>query len=276
MSCSKYLMRSAVVSRCSWIALLFLLPVALVRAQSSAEAPDATVEALLRRGDALQRAFDNAAALDMYRSAYARAPERFDVLLRMTRAHHDLAQDLLAAGSKTAAEEHFEQAVAFAEQLHARYPDRAETYFFLAATYGNLALFRGGKEKVRIGRAVEEYARQALALDTTYALPYVALGVFYREVSSLNWIQRTFAKVLYGGIPSGTKEDAVRMFEKALALDPSLPLAHYELARTYLAMGRAEAARRHLERVVALPPLTSQDRRNQEDARRRLAELQGR
>ncbi|GIV59609.1 tetratricopeptide repeat protein [Rhodocaloribacter litoris] len=256
---------------------LMLVPAVPLRGQVPA-APvggDTTVAALLSRGDALYRRFDHAAALDAYRSAYARAPESFDVLLRLARTHNDLAQDLLAAGSKQAAEEHFVQAVAFAEQLREHHPERPETYFFLAATNGNLARFRGGKEKVRIGRAVETYARKAIELDSTYALPYVALGIFYREVSELSWVQRTFAKVLFGDVPSGSKEDAVAMLQRALALDSTLVIAHYELAMTYLAMDRASLAIPHLRRVLALPPFTSQDRRNREKARQLLAELTG-
>ncbi|WP_456424535.1 tetratricopeptide repeat protein [Rhodocaloribacter sp.] len=229
---------------------------------------DETVEALLRRGDALYAAFDNNSALDSYKSAYTRAPDRFDVLLRLTRAYHDLAKDLLAAGSKKAAEEAIRKAVAVAEEMKEKFPDRPETYFQLAAAYGNLALFKGGKSKVKIGRDVEQYAKKAIELDSTYAPAYVALGLFYREVSDLNWIQRSFAKVLFGGVPSGSKEDAAAMLERAIALNPDFALAHFELAITYEKMGRKEDAIPHLRKAIELPPATSQDVRNREIARK--------
>lgn len=242
--------------------LLCCLPF-LARAQS----PDST---LLARGDALRAAFDNAAALSVYDSLANAYPDDFEVLTRLVQAHNDLAEDLLAEGDKKAAEEHFEQAVALAEQFRDRFPDRPEPYFFLAASYGNLALFKGGKSKVRIGRAVESYAKRAIELDSTYALGYLALGIFYREVAGLSWIQRTFAKVLFGGVPGGSREDAVRYLTRAVALDPTLARAHYELALTVGGMDRKAEALPHLERVLTLAPFTSQDVRNRERARELL------
>jgi len=242
---------------------LFLVSCLLFTARMSEAQTGTTPEALLAEGDAAYARFDNPAALDAYRQAHQLAPQSFDVLMRLARTTNDYAQDLLVAGEKDAAEARFDEAVAYAEVLHERYPDRAATYFFLAATYGNLALFKGGKGKVRIGRTVEEYSRKALALDTTYALPYVVLGIFYREVSNLSWFQRTFANALFGGVPDGTKEDAVRMLTHAIALDTTLSVAHYELAMTYAAMGRKDDALPHLRQAAILPPFNTQDRRNQ-------------
>ena len=154
--------------------------------------------------------------------------------------------------------------------MREKFPDRPETYFHLSAAYGNLALFKGGKSKVKIGRDVEQYAKKAIELDSTYAPAYVALGLFYREVSDLNWVQRSFAKVLFGGVPKGSKEDAVAMLERAIALDPNFSLAHFELAITLEKMGRKEEAIPHLRKVIELPPATTQDVRNKEIARELL------
>ncbi len=228
------------------------------------------LDLLLAPGDSLRQVFDNAGALAEYSRLAATHPDAFEVLIRLTQAHNDYAQDLLADGRKKEAEAHFEDAVAMAERMRDLYPERPEPYFFLAATSGNLALFKGGKQKVRIGRAVEAYARMAIELDSTYALPYLALGIFYREVASLSWIQRTFARVLFGGVPRGSREDAVRFLEKAIALDPTLGLAHYELALTYAAMDQPEKALPHLQQAATLKPYTSQDRRNQTHARKLL------
>jgi len=228
--------------------------------------PDTTVSDFLALGDARYADFDNPGAMALYQRAAKRVPHNFDVLMRLARTMNDTAKDLLAAHNKKAAERVMDRAVAVVDTMQARFPDRAQTYFYLAATYGNLALFKGGKSKVRIGRAVEQFARRAIALDSTYALPYIALGIFYREVAGLSWIQRTFAKLLFGGVPEGSREDAVRMFEQSLALDPDINLTHFELALTYRAMKKNDAAIAELRNVIHLPPFTTQDRRNQAKA----------
>lgn len=241
---------------------LVLLGGAGVQAQSLA--------ALRAEGDQAYAAFDNLRALGAYERALRLAPTDFTLLINLTRASNDLAQDLMTAGRKQQAEARFEQAVGYAEALKRHHPNRAETYFFLAATYGNLALFKGGKEKVQLGRDVETYCKRAIQLDPRYPLSYVALGIFYREVSDLNWVQRTFANALFGGVPSGTKQDAIRNFNRALELDPTLSVAHYEIAKTYEALGQRDRAVTHYRKVVELRPANTQDRRNQDWSRELL------
>jgi tetratricopeptide (TPR) repeat protein len=226
--------------------------------------------ALKAEGSRGYAAFDNPRALAAYERALRLAPTDFDLLISITRVANDLAQDLMTAGQKSQAEQRFQQAVGYAEALKRHHPSRVETYFFLAATYGNLALFKGGKEKVQLGRDVETYCKRAIQLNPRYALSYVALGIFYREVSDLNWVQRTFANALFGGVPSGTKQDAIRNFTRALELDPALSVAHYEIAKTYEALGQREQAATHYRRVVELRPANTQDRRNQDWSRELL------
>ncbi len=233
---------------------------------TDARIPFSSVQTLINEGDSLYRAFDNEAALARYEQAAATNPGDFPILIRMIRTLNDRTKDLLAKQEKRQAETLMNRAVALVDTMEARFPDRRETYFFLAATYGTFALFKGGKQKVRLGRNVERYARRSIEIDSTYALPYIALGIFNREVAGLNWIQRTFAKILFGGVPHGSREDAVAYFQHAIRLDPSINLAHFELAQTYHAMKRDEEAVRELELVIRLAPYTTQDLRNISEA----------
>ena len=137
-----------------WTALSLLV---LTSVLPPAYAQD-SVASFLAEGDAHYNQLDNRSALDAYEKAYAQNTEAFEVLLRMARTYNDYAMDLLASGDKEAAEAHFVKAVSYAEAMETRDPNRAETHFFLAGTNGNLALFKGGKDKVRIGRAVEQYS----------------------------------------------------------------------------------------------------------------------
>lgn len=243
------------------VALLLILCCA-GPAWAQSPAPD-----LLVVGDSLHAAFEYEAALGLYEQAQMASPDAFDVLWRVARTHNDHAQDLMADRQKDEAEDHFRAGVAAAEKLVDLYPDSSDSHFYLAATKGKLAQFSGGKKKVEIGRAVEEHASQAIELDPSNPLPYVALGIFNREVSELNWIQRTFAKALFGGVPNGSKEEAITLLRQALNLDPTLSVAHFEIALTYEMMDERNRAITHLRRTLDLPPYNSQDVRNQEIAR---------
>ena len=264
---------ATLIVRIAWMGACWLLGVASAWAQGSpAETtyPSETVEALLAEGDTLYRQFDNRRALDAYEQAYRLDSARYAVLLRLARTHNDYGRDLLAEQNKDAAEQHFDQAVAYARALEAQYPEEAESYYQVAAAIGNLAVFKGGREKVKIGRAVEQYCRRAIALDATHAMAYVALGIFYREVAGLSGLQRAFAKVLFGGVPGGSMEDAVRMLERAVELEPELLAAHYELAWTYHAMNRPADAAAYWQKVLGLPPKSTPDLRSKTHAQEML------
>lgn len=255
---------------CTFCLVLLGLWAAPVWAQ---EADSAAV--FLAQGQAHFEQFQNAEALRAFQQAHAHAPEDFEVLTWLVRTHIDYAQDLQVEDEDAAAEQYFQQAIAFSEALREHHPDRPETHFLLASSYGKMAQFKGGREKVKIGRQVEGYAQKAIALDSTYALPYVVLGIFYREVARLNWIERTFAKTFFGGLPDGSYERSARMLERAVALYPTLSIAHYELAITLNEMDERQRAIEHLQQVVELSPLTTQERRNQGRARDLLAAWTG-
>lgn len=248
-----------------WIALAALTTAGAAAGQSSPP-----FEALLARGDSLFARFENRRAIEVYEEARALRRTDYALLTRLSRTYNDYAQDLLAENDREGSERHFNKAVAYGELLTEHFPDSAASHFFLAAAYGQLALFKGGREKVRIGRAVESLCKHATELDPTFPLSYIALGLFYREVSDLSWLQRAFANALFGGLPDGSKEDAVAMLKRAIALDSTITTAHYELGMTYLAMDRPALARHQLEVATSLPPNNTADRRTQAMATRLL------
>ena len=107
------------------------------------------------------------------------------------------------------------------------HPDNAVGHFWAAASAGNLALLKGGKEKVRLAQDLEKDARRAIDLDPNFSPPYVALGIYYRELAELSWVLRQFAKLLVGTIPPGSLEDSAhhaRERRSALARHHPRPL----------------------------------------------------
>lgn len=225
---------------------------------------------LVERGDAAYNQFDNAAALDLYRRAYERDSLRYGLLYRLASAANDRGQDLLADDRPEQAERFIREATGYARQLRTHFPERSGTWFQMAATVGNLALFVGGRQKVSLGREVESHARRAIELDSTNANAHLALGIFYREVGDLNWIQRAAANTLFGGVPDGGTERALPALNQARRLNPDLNMVHYELAVTYLDAERPEEAVPHLRQAARLPVLNTEEVRNREWARERL------
>jgi len=216
---------------------------------------DSTIE----KGDKYYNDFSNLGALKKYTKAYGLDPENFEVLMKITRAYNDVGEDYKEQGSAEA-EGYFIKAFEHSEIMKETFPERGETYFYLAATRGNLALFKGGKEKVNLGRDVEKYARKAIEIKPDYGEPYVALGVYYREVANLNWFLKKFAKAFFGGLPDGTNEDSLNMLLKAEELLPENVYVQFELGKTYKEIGNKEKMKEHFNKALKLPNTDHRDK----------------
>lgn len=209
------------------------------------------LDSIIEKGDKYYNDFSNLSALKKYAKAYGLDPENFEVLMKITRAYNDVGEDYKEQGSAEA-EGYFIKAVEHSEIMKELFPQRGETYFYLAATRGNLALFKGGKEKVKLGRDVEKYARKAIELKPDYGEPHVALGVYYREVANLNWFLKKFAKAFFGGLPEGTNEDSLKMLLKAEQLLPHNVYVQFELGKTYKEIGNKEKMKEHFIKALEL------------------------
>jgi len=228
-----------------------------------------TIAAHLERGDALYRQFDNRGALQEYESAYRASPTDFVVLARMTRIYNDLGRlemDTNGGGK----EENF-KAVEYAEQMRTLYPNRAETYFWLALAKGSTARFLGIKDKAKVGKSVEEYARKAIELDPQYSHAYMILGIFYRMAGDLSWFEKVVARTVFGTDFEGTFEQSVEMLRKSIELDPTNIYAYYELGRTYGAMEHEDEAIRTYQAVLAMHPQSLREQRLQLEVEHRIA-----
>ncbi|MCI5123044.1 MAG: hypothetical protein D3925_00845, partial [Candidatus Electrothrix sp. AR5] len=103
-------------------------------------------QALIKKGNISYQRFDNLEALTSYKKALEIIPGNFECQTKVIRAYNDVGEDL----SSEESEPYYEQAVQQAEELQKKFPDKAESYYWLAVSYGNLALLRGSKEKVKL------------------------------------------------------------------------------------------------------------------------------
>ena len=191
-------------------------------------------------------------------------------LTELTWSYNNVGEDL----ASDASELYFEKAVEHAEKLKKLAPERALTWFLSAISNGNLGLHRGGKQKVTLSRNVRSDALKAIELDPEFSPGYVVLGVYYREVATLNWALKAIAKSMLGGLPSGSLEDAKEMLLKGVEKDPRSVYAQYQLAVTYETTKKKKAeALAAYKQVVALPATDHEDAKFKKIAAERIKEL---
>jgi tetratricopeptide (TPR) repeat protein len=142
-----------------------------------------------------------------------------------------------------------------------------EGHFELASTLGRYALFQGGKTKIRLSREVKLEADKAVAINPRCDRAYHVLARWNRGIAELNFFEKAGATVVYGGLPEGaTMNNAVTLFEKAIAINPDYANHHLELGRTYLALGLKDKAREQLTRALECPRLSPFDPEYKADA----------
>ena len=245
---------------------------------NDSQAIEGDCKTFIENGDSYYDRYQNTLALREYGMAYQICPDNFDALVKLTRAYDDCGEDLkgIKPGENrpVEAEEYFQNAVKYSEILLQKFPEKLETYFLLALSYGNLSRYKDGKEKVELARYIEEYAKKAIEVDPNFAPAYVVLGIYYREVASLNGLKKAIANGLMGGLITGTFEESEKSLNKALKLSPQSPFVHFELGRTYEEMNRIDIAIEHYKQVIELPVADHDDIRKKKIAEERLKVLQ--
>jgi tetratricopeptide (TPR) repeat protein len=159
--------------------------------------------------------------------------------------------DLGKTTEGTTTQQHYQEALKLAEAALTVNDSAAHAHLAKAVAEGRIALDAGTKERVQRSRKVKEHADRAIELDSTLAAAYHVRGRWNREVSDLNFIERTIVKTVYGGLPEASFEQGVRDFKRAIELE-NVRFHHLELGKTYLKMDREADARAAFRTVLDL------------------------
>lgn len=222
-------------------------------------------------GDALADKWDHEGAAKAYLTVLRFDPNHYEACWKAGDQYTEIADRLDVKHEKEA---YFIQAKTLCERAIKINHQGYEGHFRLAVALGRLALFRGGKEKIRLSQMVKAEADTALVLNPEADLVYHLIGRWHQNLANLSSVLKFFAKVLYGGVPPGSNEEAVTMFKKAIEIDPNHIEHHLELARTYEFMGQKELMRDPLEKVLTLPAVDEDDPEFKEEAAEMLKKLE--
>ena len=224
-----------------------------------------SLSSLLVEGDRQFAAINYPAAIACYDSVLASDSSNTNALWKIARVY--------VAWGEVAPDEQREQlyrkAQGFASRCITLDSVKAEGHTWRAAALGNIALFVGGKTKVRLANEIKGELDKALALKKDDDATYSILGSFYRALGSLSWIERQFGTVFLGSIPEGGYEESEASYLKAIRLAPNVPRHRYELGILYFDWNRKDEAKTMFEEALQLPVTAAGDT----VARKRMIEL---
>ena len=274
-----------------WVLCLVALPAALLgtpaqgQETTAARAPRDTAstppvpqaaapgsaEELMRRGDAAMERLEPQAALDAYQAAVAADPSSYEALWKSGRTLIDVGELEKRGASQ---KDKYNKALKYAERAIRVNPQGADGHFLRAYALGRVALFEGGKTKIRLSKEVKAEALRAIDLNPLHDGAYHIMGSWNYNLSDLNFVEKALANTLLGGVPKDASyENAAHYFELAIQANPAHLHHHLEYARTLLKLDRKEDARTALRKAVGLPPTDLDDPLHKQQARELMEEL---
>jgi tetratricopeptide (TPR) repeat protein len=213
----------------------------------------------ISQGDAYYAQFDDAKALDEYLLAVKAEPANYEALWKTARAYFDVG-DLVDPKEPNAAEKQkklYLESESYAKQAIKANPEDTWGHFYVSAAMGKHALLMGKKEQINMSRQIKAEIEKAIALDPNNDLAWHALGRWNRRMAEIGGAKRFFGGIIYGSIPKGSFEEAVKDFQKAIELNPNYTNHHLELGLTYETMKKYDLAAQEFQKCIDCPITTS-------------------
>lgn len=196
------------------------------------------------------------------------SPQDAEVLWRLSRTRVDLGE----LGPEDQREPYYLEAMEEATAAVAAAPENPETYLALAIAAGRVGLISGTRRKVELSRVVKENVDKAIELDPDFGIAYHVRGRWNYEVADLGFMERAVVKVVYGGLPKASFEQAASDFRRAIASEDNV-INRLQLGKTYLKLGDKNAARDELERALQMPNDDPDDPEHKKEASALLKKL---
>ncbi len=209
----------------------------------------------IKKADDLDASRKTKEALEAYQKADSLQPDQAAVLIKIAKQYGDLMPSLKGKARKEAAQKSLEcsrKAVDLSPKL-------SDSHLALALSLGKITEFLGNKEKLEASREIKTSAETALKLNPKSDYAHHMLGRWHQEIADIGGPTRLFAKVVYGGIPKGSYQNALDHFEKARQINSKRLIHQIEYGRTLAMMGRDEDAKLELKKALAMPNREADD-----------------
>jgi tetratricopeptide (TPR) repeat protein len=210
-------------------------------------------------------------AAAIYDSVLSSALDSTAVLWRLARVYVCMG-DVAEPDEKLAL---YQEADGFAQRCIRADSTTSEGHTWRAAALGNIAMFEGGRTKVRLAHTIKHELDLATRLNPDDDVAYSILGSFYLALGQVSWIERQLAAIFLGRLPEGGFAEAEYALQKAVTIAPDVIRHHYELGRLYVVTDRPQEAIDEFRRVISLPVQMGSDEGTRHSAEQMIEQIQG-
>ena len=237
-----------------------------VAAPTNLFAPEANVATLLRQGDLADTRGDALQALTLFKAAEKIAPHDPEVLVRLADEYSNCIDDAPQTSAKRNAEATFR----YAKRAVALSPKSSRAHLALSVAYGRMTDYVSNKTKIAYSRFIRDEAKKAIALDPKNDLAWHVLGRWNSGIADVNPMLQWFVRIIYGGLPAASNEEAARCLARAAQLAPHRIINHTELAAVYEKLGEKKRANHQWKIALSLTANDKAGRDAQQQARTAL------
>jgi hypothetical protein len=229
------------------------------------------VGAVIKEGNRLENLPDEKAAFTTFKEVLRMQPANVYALNKCSELCSRIGK---RRPDKASSNDYYQAAVMYAATALKIDSTNSESNCVMAIALGRSSLNKSGKEKIAAASEIKKYVDLSIKNDPHNFKAWHVLGRWNFELSTLNFIERTAAKLIYGAVPAGTLNDAIYAFEKSNSITDGFILNYFELARAYQKNDENRKAITTLNKMLLLTNQTEDDPMIKEDGRRLLKELQ--
>lgn len=241
--------------------LLFLASASLAFSQSAAE--------WIKKGDAFEADGKSKQALEAFRKAEKSTPNDAALLVRIAKQYGDLMPTFARAEKKDASLKSLE----YSRKAVAVNPKLSDSHLALALSLGKNTEFLGNRQKIEASREIKTAAETALRLNPKSDYAHHMLGRWHQEMAGIGGATRAIAKIIYGGVPKGTYEEALEHFKSARKINNRRLIHQIEYGRTLAMMDRDTEAKTEIRNGLNMPNREADDKDSKERGRKTLESL---
>jgi tetratricopeptide (TPR) repeat protein len=173
-------------------------------------------------------------ALEWYEKAIALRPNDYELLWEMSNRYQIYGQTL-GSDQKREKLEHWKKGVEYGRRAVKANPDGKEGHFYYMANIGAIAQLKGILQSTWKVRKIKMEMDRTLKIDPDYPPALLARAHFLMEMP---------------GVFGGDKQEALRVCERVIRLDPGHLPTYIALARLLAAEGRYDEAVENLNKVL--------------------------
>ncbi len=226
--------------------------------------------ALMQKAARSEAAFREEEALSEYKAILAVRPQQLTALIRCSDLSCRIGNRQTDRDKKI---DYFKAGYQYAQTAYRLDSTNSEANIVMAFSLGRMVLIQTNKERVTAAIDIKRYAEHAIQYDPSNFKAYHILGRWHYEISRLNFFERTFARWFYGSLPEASLAEAIRNYEKSMALRPDFMLNYLELAKALHRDGQDERAVSLLRQMDKLPDEMYDDRQVREEGKKLLHDL---